>query len=63
MDSIAYALMKEEPRKVWNCLGQCGRFRHRQALPDLLPAVCCGKPARLFDRYSQPIVVEIEDVL
>jgi len=61
MDSIAYELVKEEPREVWKCLGACGRFCHRWASPGLLPAVCCGKPARLFDRYSQPIAIEIEE--
>jgi len=61
MDSIAYELVKEEPREVWKCLGTCGRFRYRRALPGLLPAVCCGKPARLFDRYNQPIEIEVEE--
>jgi predicted metal-binding protein len=61
MDSIAYEVMKEEPREVWKCLGKCGRFRHRRALPGLAPAICCGEQARLFDRYSQPIEIEIEE--
>jgi len=61
VDSIAYELVKEEPRELWNCLGRCGRFRHYRSLPDLAPAICCGKPARLFDRYRQSMVIEIEE--
>jgi hypothetical protein len=60
-DSISYTLMREEPREVWKCTGACGRFRHRTVRPGILPAICCGQPARLWDRYSQPIEIEIEE--
>jgi hypothetical protein len=29
--------------------------------PGILPAICCGVAARLFDRYSQPEVVNISE--
>src|SRR4051812_30598245 len=59
-DLISYELMNEEPREVWQCQGECGRYRHRRALPGILSAICCTLPARLLDRYSQPIPVTIE---
>lgn len=58
MDSIEYELMNEVPREVYHC-GICKRFRHRTVRAGILPAICCGQPARLFDRYSQPEMVNI----
>jgi len=60
-DSICYELVNETPREVWKCLGACQRFRHRTVRPGILPAICCGVPARLWDRYSQPEVVNISE--
>jgi hypothetical protein len=54
MDSIEYEILNWEPREVWKCQGACGKFRHRRALKGILPAVCCGVPARLWDRYQMP---------
>jgi predicted metal-binding protein len=54
-DSIEYEIVKFESREVWKCAGQCGRFRHRRSVSGILPAVCCQAPARLIDRYEQPI--------
>ena len=53
-DSIEYEIVNWEPREVWKCQGQCGKFRHRRAVKGILPAVCCGVPAKLMDRYEQP---------
>jgi hypothetical protein len=60
-DSIEYELVNFESREIWKCLGKCGRFRHRAARPGILPAVCCSQPARLFDRYEQPTIVNISE--
>jgi hypothetical protein len=60
-DSICYELVNETPREVWKCLGACQRFRHRTVRPGILPAICCGVPARLWDRYSQPVVIAVEE--
>lgn len=57
-DSIEYELINYEPREVYYC-GVCERFRHRTVRPGILPAICCGQPARLFDRYEQPVRVNI----
>lgn len=54
VDSIEYELVNWEPREVWKCQGECKKYRHRRALPGILPAVCCGVPAKLVDRYQQP---------
>jgi predicted metal-binding protein len=62
-DSIEYELVEWEPREVWKCTGQCGRFRHRKTVKGILPAVCCGQPARLVDRYEQPALVTISEPL
>jgi hypothetical protein len=61
MDSIEYTLTSWEPREVLRCTGTCKRFRHRTARPGLLPAICCGKTARLWDRYEQPVEVDISE--
>jgi hypothetical protein len=58
MDSIAYELVNFEPREVYHC-GICKRYRHRTVHPGILPAICCGQPAVLFDRYEQPVRVNI----
>lgn len=60
-DSIEYTLTNWEPREVWRCTGACKRFRHRPARPGILPAICCGQPAQLWDRYQQPVEVVIEE--
>ena len=59
-DSIEYTLMNEEPREVYYCAA-CGRYRHRAVRPGQLPALCCGQPARLWDKYSQPVEVTINE--
>jgi hypothetical protein len=59
-DSIEYTLRNEEPREVYYC-ATCERFRHRTVRTGLLPAICCGEPARLWDRYSQPIEVIVNE--
>ena len=43
---LEYELVKWEPRTVW-CCGACGGFRHHREFEELLPAICCGQPARL----------------
>jgi hypothetical protein len=57
-DSIEYELMNFEPREVYHC-AICKRFRHRTVRPGIMPAICCGQPARLFDKYKQPVRVNI----
>ena len=53
-DSIEYEIVNWEKREVWKCQGGCQRFRHRPTVKGLMPAICCGHPAKLIDRYSQP---------
>jgi hypothetical protein len=62
-DSIEYEIVEWEPREVWKCSGQCGRFRHRKTVKGILPAQCCGQPAKLIDRYQQPFEVTVSDSL
>ena len=62
-DSIEYELMNWEPREVWKCQGGCGKYRHRSAVKGILPAVCCGVPAKLIDRYRQPTSLEVNQVI
>ena len=62
-DSIEYELMNWEPREVWKCQGGCGKYRHRNAVKGILPAVCCGVPAKLIDRYRQPTSFEVNQVI
>ena len=61
-DYIEYELMSFESREVWHCT-LCKRFRHRAIRPGIRPAICCGQPARLFDRYEQPSRVNITDAV
>lgn len=56
-DSIEFELVNWEPREVWKCQGQCARYRHRKVVKGIQPAVCCGVPAKLIDRYKQPIAI------
>ncbi len=60
-DSIEYELVNREPREIWKCTGACARYRHRKFQKGLLPAICCGQPAKLIDRYEQPIPVVISE--
>lgn len=60
MDSIEYTLTNWEAREVWHCAA-CRRYRHRATRPGILPAVCCGQPAQLIDRYQQPVEIVIEE--
>ena len=62
-DSIEYELVNWEPREVWKCQGACQKFRHRRAVKGILPAVCCGVPAKLIDRYRQPTSLEVNQVI
>lgn len=61
-DSIEYEIVNWERREVWHC-SICNKYRHRRALKGLLPAICCGQPAKLIDRYSQPSPVIVEEPL
>jgi hypothetical protein len=61
-DSIEYQILNRQPREVWHC-SVCKRYRHRDAVKGLLPAICCGQPAKLIDRYSQPIPVTVSERL
>jgi hypothetical protein len=62
-DSIEYELTNWEPREVWRCQGACGKYRHRRAIKGILPAVCCGVPAKPIDRYQQPTVQQVDEVI
>ena len=62
-DSIEYELVNWEPREVWKCQGECGKYRHRSAVKGILPAVCCGVAAKLIDRYRQPTSFEVNQVI
>ena len=62
-DSIEYELVNWEPREVWRCQGGCGKYRHRNAVKGILPAVCCGVAAKLIDRYRQPTSFEVNQVI
>jgi hypothetical protein len=62
-DSIEYELVNWQPREVWKCQGGCGKYRHRNVVKGILPAVCCGVPAKLIDRYSQPVAFTVSDSL
>ena len=62
-DSIEYELVNWEPREVWKCQGGCGKYRHRNAVKGILPAVCCGVAAKLIDRYRQPTSFEVNQVI
>lgn len=59
-DSIEYELTHFESRTVWKCAVN-GHYRHRKEAPGSQPAICCGRPAKLVDRYEQPIDVEVWD--
>jgi hypothetical protein len=63
LDSIEYELVNWEAREVWRCQGGCGKYRHRNAVKGILPAVCCGVPAKLIDRYQQPTSFEVNQVI
>ena len=63
VDSVEYELVNWERREVWKCQGQCGRFRHRKAVKGILAAICCGVPARLYDRYEMPVSFTILETL
>ena len=63
VDSIEYELVNWSPREVWKCQGACKKYRHRNAVKGILPAVCCGVPAKLIDRYSQPTSFEVNQVI
>lgn len=63
VDSIEYELVNWEPREVWKCQGACKKYRHRQAVKGILPAICCGVPAKLIDRYRQPRKFEVDAVI
>lgn len=63
MDSIEYEMVNWEPREVWKCQGECGRYRHRKSIKGILPAVCCGVPAKWIDRYEQPIPITVSELL
>lgn len=63
LDSIEYELVNWEPREVWHCQGGCGKYRHRIAVKGIRPAVCCGVPAKLIDRYQQPTSFEVNQVI
>ena len=62
-DSIEYEILNWEPREVWQCQGECKKYRHRRTLKGILPAVCCGVPAKLIDRYEQPIPFTVSEPL
>ena len=62
-DSIEYEILNWEPREVWRCQGACGKYRHRRRIKGILPAVCCGVPAKLIDRYQQPTSFEVNQVI
>lgn len=53
MDTIQYKLRTWQPKEVWHCL-TCDSYRHRPTIEGILPAICCGEPAKLIDRYYQP---------
>ena len=59
-DSIEYELANFESRTVWKCAVN-GHYRHRKEIPGAEPALCCGQPAKLIDRYEQPVEVEVWD--
>lgn len=63
LDFIEYELVNWEPREVWRCQGACGKYRHRATVKGILPAVCCGVPAKLIDRYQQPTSFEVNQVI
>lgn len=63
MDFIEYELVDWVRREVWKCQGNCKRYRHRDFRKGLLPAICCGVPAKLIDRYSQPVRIEVTEPL
>lgn len=63
VDSIEYEIVNWEPREVWKCQGTCGKYRHRRAVKGILPAVCCGVPAKLIDRYQQPVPFTVSEPL
>lgn len=52
-DSIEYEIVNWSPREVWKCQ-TCKRYRHRDSVKGLLPAICCGEPAKLVMHYEQP---------
>ena len=52
-DSIEYEIVNWSPREVWKCQ-TCKRYRHRDSVKGLLPAICCGQPAKLVMHYEQP---------
>lgn len=62
-DSIEYEIVDWEDREVWRCQGSCGRYRHRKSTKGILPAVCCGIPAKRIDRYQQPRHLTISEPL
>lgn len=59
-DSIEYELMNFIPRELYHC-PNCRRYRHRTVRPGILPAICCGHVLEVFDRYEQPVRVNIRE--
>jgi len=62
-DSIEYEILNWESREVWRCQGSCKKYRHRSTVKGILPAVCCGVPAKLIDRYRQPVAFTVSEQL
>lgn len=60
VDSIEYEIVNWKRREVWHC-SVCKRYRHRDAAKELLPAICCGRPAKLIDIYEQPSPLVISE--
>jgi hypothetical protein len=63
VDSIEYEILNWQPREVWKCQGACAKYRHRRVVKGILPAVCCGVPAKLIDRYQQPTAFQVEQAI
>ena len=62
IDSIEYELTNWQAREVWKCAA-CKRYRHRPTVAGILPAVCCGQPAKLVTRYEQPVPFTVSEPL
>jgi hypothetical protein len=62
MDSVEYEIVNWTPREVWHC-AVCKSYRHRPAAKGLLPAICCGQPAKLITSYSQPKPLQLTEAV
>jgi hypothetical protein len=61
-DTVGYELLNYAPHELYHC-STCRCYRHRRVVKGQRPAICCGKPAKLLDKYSQPTLIIVEQAV